>query len=234
MDYAYREFDNVLINSLGEDYDRVKNLDRVTDTNFIYGGLNLVYGLTGVGKSYQLVTALSKASLSVPTAYFETDIGSCVRFTDHCASNDVMYVSRVALLKYREGNYKTSTLLDATLNLIATTIEDLRAYDRDCRPIFVFDSISSMCEGQDINNYENTYTLFHKLNKHASTLNYCLIIIDNAVRLYNANGEEHGFKLEGKAELKKQATITTSRYTPISYRKPEKGGYFTLEKTKLR
>ena len=181
MDCTYKELDNISISKHGEDHIKIKYLEKLEGTDFIYGGVNLINGFTEVDKAYQLVKLLSESSGSVDVTYIDTDGAKDGNFVKHCASYYVCYVNRMVVPSYCKD--ETSTWLDASLDLIETDIKDIREGDiePDCKLVFVLDSVSSICKGQKKSNNVVEYVepLLYKLSHHAQEFDYCLILIDN-------------------------------------------------------
>lgn len=177
MDCAYKEFDNTFTSNLEEDHTKVKCIEKLEGTDFIYGGLNLIKGFTEVDKAYQLVKLLGESSENVDITYLDADEAKDENFVKHCDSNCVFYATRMTASLYCKEN--TATWLDAILDMIETFIEDTKKDEPDCKLVLVLDSMSSIGEGQEIKNDENVSPLLYKLSHHAQELDYCLILIDH-------------------------------------------------------
>ena len=230
MNENFKIDEALLAEDFGEDHDVVKPLERVTGTTFIYGGLNLVYGVEGAGKSHQLVKLLSKVAKTNYVIYFDTDGANGKNFVNHCRSNNVHYMKQETIIPYLKD--ETSTLLDASLRAIETLIKRKRGKNPDSKIVIVLDSFMSMAGGQEINNAEKVAPILYKLNHHAEKLDYCLIVVDHATKTFSKDGKVHGFKLEGNEQGKLRTTVTASKYTPFSYSNPQKGGTFELVRTR--
>ena len=177
MDCTYKEFDNTLTSNLEEDHTKVKCIEKLEGTDFIYGGLNLIKGFTEVDKAYQLVKLLGESSENVDITYLDADIAKDENFVKHCDSNYTFYATRMTASLYCKDN--TAKWLDAILDMVETFIEDTKEDEPDCKLVFVLDSMSSISEGQEIKNDEDVSTLLCRLSHHAQEFDYCLILIDN-------------------------------------------------------
>ena len=215
---------DILSGILPTGYDEVSDLIRIGETNFLYGGLNLVYGLDGTGKSWQTTVALE----DIPdTIYLDLDGSNGKQFVKHCKKYNMHYVKQDVI----EHGTAGKKLVDKVFKIIRRIIEHNRETNKEFRPVFVIDSLTSIGEGQEINNAEKIGPLLYAINNHASKLDYGLILIDHATELRDM-GEVRGFKLEGNAGGKRRATVTVSRYEASNVTKPALGGVFICERAR--
>jgi hypothetical protein len=214
---------DILSDVLPEGYNKAVDLDRVGETNFLYGGLNIVYGIDGTGKSYQT----SASFVDEDVVYFDTDGSNGRLFVEHCNKNGVHYINYETVATFTPKN----KLLDNTFKIIGKIVAHNRAKSNDFRPVFIVDSLTSIAEGQEINNAEKISPLLYLLNNHASIHNYCLILIDHATEHFE-KGKHIGFKLEGNAGAKKRTSVTVNRYVPADVHNPEFGGTFYCERAR--
>lgn len=206
-----------LINNgaLPKDVSTVVDLVRIPNTNFLIGGLNMVYGLSGSGKSWQVASAFTE---DCDSFYLDTDGTNGKAFASHCEAHDVGYIKEDTIRKVAGSSFiaRCETLIE----LIA------KAADPDKHTVIVLDSLTSIGEGTRINNAEDISPKLYSLNNLAAKLGICLVLIDHATRT------DFGFKLEGNEEGKKRATVTTNRYEPSAPNKPEEGGVLTCERAR--
>ena len=221
---------DILSGILPAGYDEVTDLDRIGQTNFLYGGLNLLYGLDGTGKSWQTPVALKDVE---DVIYLDCDGSNGSLFVKHCKDNNVHYVKQeiIESLPDKDGNAVNNTLLQQVFRVINKIVSINRKDNKEFRPVFIVDSLTSIGEGQEINNAEKIAPLLYELNNDASSKNYGLILIDHATEI-KENGYTKGFKLEGNAGGKRRTTVTVNRYEPLYSAEPALGGTFTCERAR--
>ena len=200
------------------DTDEIADLCAVPETNFLFGGLNLIYAPDSYGKSWQLCVAV-KNSL-VTNFYLDTDGSNGKAFSDHCINNNTFYVGATAI----ETN-KGSNLFEKTV----TAINDIGETMKELKIVIIIDSLTSLIEGIGINNAEDISEPLYNLNRLAAKYDAALILIDHATE---NTKHLNGFKLEGNAGAKRRTTVTVNRYLPIDPKKPEKGGTFVCERAR--
>jgi hypothetical protein len=195
-------------------YNKVSDLKLVEGTNFLYGGLNLIYGIDGSGKSWQL--AMSFASEAV---YIDTDGSNGSEFLDHCTSNEVHYINSDTV-----ETFKSKTTIGKILGLIEAIVKE-----NPEQLIFVVDSLSSINEGGNINNSEDISPIMYAMNNFAEKHSISLILVDHATE----NRElPDGFKLEGNAGAKRRSTVTVNKYISHNKAYPALGGSFICERAR--
>ncbi len=230
-----RDFRDGIEYLIPKDYDKVSDLKKVGDTNFLYGGLNLVYGLDGSGKSWQVVR---NDFQNEDVFYIDTDGSNGSLFVKHCKDNGVNYIKHDVfdhIAKYlneehntKSGEYSFVTLIMELIRKIITVNRNKYA---DFKPVFIVDSMTSVLEGLNINNAQDISPPLYGFNRYADKDNYCLIIIDHATRIRDAVGEDD-FKLEGNSGAKKRTTVTINKYVAHNYSKPELGGSFICQRAR--
>ncbi len=232
--------ENILSELLPAGYDKVADLKRVAKTNFLNGGLNIVYGLDGSGKSWQIVTSDFG---DYEVVYLDTDGSNGTAFVDHCKSNNVNYINSETIVninkdfidnfnnKYDKNiEYDTSTtFIKVFVILIELAYGYKDAYKNKDKLVFIMDSFSSMAEGAKINNAEDVSPMLYQFNQVAEQLNICLVLIDHATKNREQVSE---FKLEGNEGAKRRTTVTINKYLPIDPYKPEQGGSFLCERAR--
>ncbi len=231
---------NILSEMFPTGYGKVTDLERVGNTNFLYGGLNLVYGLEGSGKSWQIVASDFGSN---EVLYLDTDGANGSMFVEHCENHNVHYVDSNTIMnlnkafidnynEQRDKNYKHDklTTFQKVFMLLVSLVDRYKAvHGESVKPIFIIDSFSSMSEGAKINNSEDISYLLYQFSRVAEELNICLILIDHATR----NSErDHKFKLEGNEGGKKRTTVTVNKYLQNDPNKPELGGSFLCERAR--
>lgn len=195
-------------------YNKVSDLKLVEGTNFLYGGLNLVYGIDGSGKSWQL--AMSFASEAV---YIDTDGSNGSAFLDHCTTNEVHYINSDTV-----ETFKGTTTISRILELIEAIVNE-----NPEQLIFIIDSLSSINEGGNINNSEDISPIMYVMNNFAEKHGISLILVDHATE----NKEfPDGFKLEGNSGSKRRTTVTVNRYVSHNKAYPSLGGSFICERAR--
>jgi len=214
---------DILSGILPTGYDEVIDLERIGETNFLYGGLNLLYGLEGSGKSWQTVIALKDIQ---DVVYLDCDGSNGKLFVDHCTENNLHYVKQSVV-----EQVKAKDMVHKVLSLILQILNANRKNQVDFRPVFIIDSLTSIGEGQEINNAEKIGPLMYLLNNHSANNNYGMILIDHATELRD-RGMVLGFKLEGNQGAKKRASVTTNRYVASNTNEPQNGGVFICERAR--
>ncbi len=210
---------DVLEEVLPGGYNEVEDLERIGTTPFIHNGLNLVYGIEGSGKSWQVASSLKGID---DVVYIDTDGSNGKAFVNHCQAHNVHYIKN-AVVESMTGK----SIADKVNHLIAIITE--KAKKEGSNPVFILDSLTSIMEGAEINNAEKIAPVLYKINNYANTNGICIIIIDHATK---NNDHQDGFKLEGNAGGKKRTTVATHKYIPINPLRPEKGGIFKCEKAR--
>jgi len=214
---------DLLSGVLPSGWNSVTDLERVGETNYLYGGLNIVYGIDGTGKSYQVAASFGLEDV----IYLDTDGSNGNVFVQHCLEHNVHYIKHDTIQAIQDKG----SLLLKSIKLIEKVIVHNRVRDKEFRPVFVLDSLTSLADGQEINNAEKISPLLYELNNHASTYNYCLVLIDHATEQYD-KGHKVGFKLEGNASAKRRTSVTVNRYEPTDTRNPQFGGVFLCERAR--
>lgn len=201
-----------------QDASEVTDLQAVPNTNFLFGGLNIVYGVDGSGKSWQVSAGLKNSEAN--NFYLDTDGSNGQLFVNHCIQNNVYYVLIDSIEKLA-GNklIKKITMAIITISQTMTILKN----------VIVIDSLTSIADGLGINNAEDISPTLYELNKLAAKYNIALILIDHATENNDLPGK---FKLEGNAGAKRRATVTVNRYVPIDKKNPSKGGTFTCERAR--
>jgi len=202
----------------------------VPNTPFQYGAVNIVYGLSSTGKSWQLAALLGKAN--VECAYIDVDGNNGKDLDDHCAKFDIPRydLEDPILSEYIKKDLKctSKSLLD-----IAATLMTHLATNPATEIVFVLDSLTALGEGQEINNAEKIAPLIYKIGALAKKLNCSIILVDHATPIRDPHtGQALTFKLEGNAEGKKRAVNCLCRYEALNINKPEMGGTFVVEKAR--
>lgn len=205
------------LNGLVTDVNTVIDLTPVNGTHFLYGGLNLVYGVDGSGKSWQTAQLITNST--VANVYIDTDGANGKQFVTHCNKAGVGYIGCDAVDSF-VGNSVLSKIINLLEHIGSNSTDPL---------VVIVDSLTSILEGTRINNAEDISPVMYKLNQVASKHNIALVIIDHATE----NSEyPDGFKLEGNVGAKRRATVTTARYVPMDKAKPAKGGTFICERAR--
>ncbi len=229
---------DILSEVLPTGYDKVTNLERVGNTNFLYGGLNIIYGLEGSGKSWQVAASDFEDK---DVVYIDTDGSNGTLFVEHCNRHNVHYVSSDTVMlvgkEYVNNKNKNKDHTQIpTVSKVRLIIENIITHNEkkynDFKPVFIIDSLSSVSEGAEINNSEKISPALYQMNSHAEEYGYCMILIDHATIKMNAKGIPSDFKLEGNEGGKKRTTVTTNKYSPIDPNKPELGGVFLCERAR--
>ena len=78
-----------------KDASEITDLYVVPETNFLFGGLNLIYGTSESGKSWQTSTAIKNSNCN--NYYLDTDGSNGQQFVEHCINNNVDYISAEAI-----------------------------------------------------------------------------------------------------------------------------------------
>ncbi len=237
---------NILSEMFPTGYGKVTDLERVGNTNFLYGGLNIVYGLEGSGKSWQIVASDFGDNEVI---YLDTDGSNGTLFAKHCEDHDVHYIDSSTIMDLNKAfidNYNEQrdknfvhgqlTTFQKVFILLVSLVDNYRYKNHKSymnkklsKPVFIMDSFSSMSEGAKINNSEDISNMLYPFNHVAERLGICLILIDHATR----NSErDHGFKLEGNEGGKKRTTVTVNKYLPTYPNEPELGGSFLCERAR--
>jgi len=151
---------------LSKGYDRVNEMSRVGFTNFVYGGLNVVHGEDGIGKSYQIVSCFPEID---DVIYFDVEDTASKAFVKHCESNGVHFVSKRAV----EDECQGKDLSERIMTLVKGVVIQNRSDNPDFRPVIILDSLTLTVPKED------TVSLMYRLNSHAREYNYSSILIDN-------------------------------------------------------
>ncbi len=204
---------------LPDGYNDAIDLEAVDGTHFLFGGLSMVYGVDGSGKSWQTVALLSKVR---DVYYLDTDGSNGRLFKEHCDTHSVEYINNRTVMAVD----KKSVVLK-TFTLVKQICDAYKEAGDIGRPVFVVDSLSSIGEGQEINNAEKIAPLLYKINNLAEDYSCSIILIDHSTE--NSDLED-GFKLEGNAGAKRRATVSISKYIPIDKKRPNIGGLFKCER----
>lgn len=156
--------DDMYMGDYGKKYYKVKPIEKVKGTTFVYNDVNIVQESY---KVYKLVDTLERATTSgVFTTFLCENERANEHFVNHCRSNNIAFIGRRVINDIMEKRGTTS--LETFLFMIENSIRKLREKHKDCKVIFIIDAV------------ENTYTLPHKLSDHAKKFNYCLILIKDA------------------------------------------------------
>lgn len=220
---AYDEISQILCKG----FDDLKNLENISNTPFFYGGLNIVYGKAGSGKSWQLAKLISKTNDEAIIVYLDSDGSNGGKFVNHCKSNNIIYASiGKELIKDIEWN--------SLSNLKKVIVAMNKIHSRiNCRIIFIIDSLSSILEGADINNSQNISPILYKLNNKAEELDCSIVIVDHSTNKTDLrDGKIVDFKIEGNESAKLRATCSVCKYIPFDYNSPDIGGKFIVERSR--
>jgi len=210
---------------LGNNYNNVKDLTQVGNAPFFFCSLGIVYSLAGYGKSWQTAQIIGSNIDDDTLAFYIDDDGANGRkFMNHCHKHNVNFISadRVDI-----GAKKKMKNLERAL----TIIEKLSEANK-MKKVFILDSLSSLGEGQRINNPEDISPVLYGINNFAEDLGVAIIIIDHATPIRDENRDTVGFKLEGSDSGKIRATTSVCRYDPYDVNAPQDGGYFTVDRTR--
>ena len=220
---------DILNNILPNGYNKVKDLERVGETNFLYGGLNILYGMDGSGKSWQVVSSLGDIDLKEieNIVYLDTDGSNGSLFVEHCYKHGLHYINNDTIHSHHDG----LDLINKVMFMIVSIVKNGNKKYENFKPVFVIDSLTSIGEGRKINNAEDISPLLYKINNIAEKHNICIILIDHATELYS-NGEYKGFKLEGNSSAKRRTTVTINRYEPLETSDPKLGGIIVCERAR--
>lgn len=200
------------------DADEIDDLCAVSETNFLFGGLNLIYAPDSYGKSWQLCIAVKNSCVN--NFYLDTDGSNGKAFVEHCHNNNVYYVKADSIDVIPGKDLFEKTI--KTIDKIGNTMKELKN-------VIIIDSLTSLMEGAGINNAEDISDPLYNLNRLAAKYNAALILIDHATE---GDTYEDKFKLEGNAGAKRRTTVTVHRYIPTDKKKPEKGGTFICERAR--
>jgi len=201
-----------------QDSSEVTDLEAVSGTNFLFGGLNLIYGVDGSGKSWQVSAAIKDSEAN--NFYIDTDGSNGKLFVDHCLRNNVHYISADTVDEQEEKAIIEK--VKKVITLISITMTERKN-------VIVIDSLTSIAEGLGINNAEDISTPLYSLNTLAAKHGVALILIDHATERPTL---PDGFKLEGNAGAKRRTTVTVNKYLPIEKKNVAKGGIFTCERVR--
>jgi hypothetical protein len=204
---------------LPDGYNNVSDLKIVEGTNFLYGGLNLVYGVDGTGKSWQIAKCFTSEAV-----YIDTDGSNGSAFKEHCEQHQVHYINNDTVETMEISGTQNPTIIMKVLGLI-----ELIKTNNTEQSIFIVDSLSSINEGGNINNSEDISPIMYTMNNFAEKFNIAIILIDHATE---GKDYQDGFKLEGNAGAKRRSTVTVNRYLPHSKPYPELGGTFVCERAR--
>ncbi len=219
---------NILKDVLSIGYSTTQELYRVKDAPFFYGALNIVYGIDGQGKSWQTAKLIGGAGSDVLKIYLDADGSNGRKFVKWCNQNDVEYVGMDHNLLGDKEWDKYSML-----QKVSETIKHIckNEVSNKKQVIFVLDSLTAMGEGQEINNAEKIAPLLYSINKLCKEFGCAIILIDHAT-IIRDKGQFVSFKLEGSEGGKRRATASVCRFEAMDYMNPQKGGTFTVDRSR--
>jgi len=229
----------ILVNVFGDGFDEVEPLEQVGKTPFFYGSLGIAYGVEGSGKSWQLAKLLgTKTEDSVLVVYLDTDGANGKKFSEHCKNNKTSYVDFNKLKGIPLSNGKmlsqSSMRKKSRLKLVELFISAIarRLKKTKKKLVVVVDSLSSIGEGQAINQAQDISPVLYKLDLLGQDTGASIIVIDHTTVKLDDNGDMTSFKLEGNAGAKRRTTTSTVRYEPKHTDSPQDGGVFTVERSR--
>ena len=205
----------ILQNKLSKEYFVAKDYKRIGKLPYATNSLSLVHAPQGYGKSYAVASQLGQELEAEVVVYLDFDYNSRI-LQQHCYKRNIEYVNMTA------GEDDSYVELYNVLKIIPKGA------------VVIVDSLASVFPANvDINNSASVATHMYKLSGMAVTSDLSIILIDHSTKQRDIKTGKTGFKIEGSESGKLKAVAMALSYSPKEIKNPEKGGIFTVEKSRL-
>jgi len=212
----------ILQDVLPQNYNKVADFIQLGATPFAENALNLIHSPSGAGKSYNTVAMLGRdTDIKAPIIYLDFD-GNQGAFKRYCHNYYVEFVAMNNFWEELSNEDKLSRLLK----------------DLPEGSVVVLDSYAVIFDKVNVNVASEASKPMYELHSIAMKSKLCIIMIDHSTK-YKAPDPKTGkmklagFKVEGSESGKFKACATVSSYWPSNWNKPEEGGKFVVEKSRV-